>query len=465
MERKIAKEHSLKTFFFKFLIQVMLSWLAVCVIFVGILELLLRSHVLLPANTIEQDLQAWLTAVDASQPFSLDTLPNGVDYACFSAQKELLSGTLKKDSLSTASSFALDTSASSDLLVNQRVYKKIVNREQTLILTYQITATFSSPALRRLFPNVEPLLFLLFLLLFLSDLFFFILCYAKKLEKELTVLQYASTQIGLRNLDFEAHSTGITEINRILSSLLLLRDELKHSLTEQWQLQQQKREQLSCLAHDIKTPLTIIKGNAELLAESTLDATQKEYNSFILENTLQIQNYVSQMLEISKKQFSPASTCTLDELLAHIEKSARILCREKQLTFSLQKENLPEQLRLPEDPMMRILTNILDNAVQYSPKGGAIVLKASLEKNAAPVLHFSITDEGVGFSKEALRCGTTAFYRADDSRSSREHFGMGLAIVKNLVKESNGSLLLSNRPESGAQVTVILPYDAFLSSL
>lgn len=490
MERKVKRRISLKTFFLKFLVQLMLSWILVVMLFAGILELLLLTRVMLPANAVESDIRAWLSEVDGSRSFPVGELPKEVDYACFSKSGELLAGNLSGEALKTARALAEEMESapatddgtgveaegaseasleSSDTLNGRSVYKTISGTEEILVLKYQVTAVFSSPSLRRLFPSVEPFLLVLFLLLFLADVVFFILYYARRLEKELSTLQYASEQIALQNLEFESEGSRIAEISRVRQSLLVLRDELKKSLREQWQLQQQKREQLSSLAHDIKTPLTIIKGNSELLAESELNAEQEEYNSYIIENTLQIQHYVTRILEISKEQSAASVVMPLTEILASVEKSGAALCLEKQLTFRLQKEHLPEVL-LPEDAIKRILTNLLDNAVQYSPQGGTVTLTAACDtadirsfanpggsSDTVPAITFTVTDEGSGFTKAALLHGTEEFFCEDESRSGREHFGMGLAIVDRLVKELGGSLTLSNAPDGGAVVSVRLP--------
>lgn len=491
MERKVKREISLKTFFLKFLVRLMLSWLLVVMLFVGLLELLLLTRVMLPANAIENDIRVWLSEADGSRPFPVGELPKGVDYACFSKNGELLSGTLKGEALETVRALAeemesapamddrtgveaegaLDASLEiSDTLNGRSVYKTISGTEEILILKYQVTAVFSSPALRRLFPSVEPFLLVLFLVLFLADVVFFILHDARRLEKELSTLQYASEQITLQNLDFESDGSRITEISRVLRSLFVLRDELKKSLKEQWQLQQQKREQLSSLAHDIKTPLTIIKGNSELLAESALNAEQEEYNLYIMENASQIQHYVMQILEISKEQPTASVTVPLTEILAYVEKSATALCLEKQLIFRIHKEQCPDTVLLPEDAVKRIVINILDNAVRYSPQGGVVTLAVACKtaddgraaglsgsSDTASAITFTVTDEGSGFTKAALLHGTEEFFCEDESRSGREHFGMGLAIVNRLVQELGGSMSLSNAPEGGAVVSVTLP--------
>ncbi len=83
-------------------------------------------------------------------------------------------------------------------------------------------------------------------------------------------------------MDFSINPTGIREIDNISFSLEQMKGALNNSLKQQWELEQARREQISALAHDLKTPLTIIRGNAELLQDTVQDETQREYNDYIL---------------------------------------------------------------------------------------------------------------------------------------------------------------------------------------
>ena len=74
------------------------------------------------------------------------------------------------------------------------------------------------------------------------------------------------------------------------------------------------------------------------------------------------------------------------------------------------------------------------------------------------MLQLCVQDEGEGFSPQALRLATTEFYRDDESRSSREHFGLGLSIASRIAADLGGTLRLENAPEKGALVTVSLPF-------
>ena len=133
---------------------------------------------------------------------------------------------------------------------------------------------------------------------------------------------------------------------------------------------------------------------------------------------------------------------------------AESLGKKKRLSCSFHTEGLPDFLPVPKDKLQRILANLIDNAVQYSPEGGTISLFACLE---GQTLKLSIQDEGNGFSNEALLFATDEFYRSDQSRGSKEHFGLGLAIIRQIVTDLKGTLSLENVKGKGALVTVCLP--------
>ncbi len=132
------------------------------------------------------------------------------------------------------------------------------------------------------------------------------------------------------------------------------------------------------------------------------------------------------------------------------------LGKRKHLSCRLLTRNLPDSLSVPREEFQRILDNLTDNAVQYSPEGGTVFLYAELSEEH---LLFRIRDEGKGFSGEALSLAATEFYRSDQSRGSREHFGLGLSIVKQIATALGGTLTLENAPEGGALVTVCFPLD------
>lgn len=451
----------LRKFFLKFLIHVILSLTLLVTLWFGTILIMSATDMMIPANQVEKDVASLEMELDVHEEISPEELPAGAGYAIWKKDGMLLSSSLSKNELEIAKQLA----ASDDVQRNEgfftHVYKKLETDTQIIIVVYQFQAHFANPILHRIFPSFDLSMLALLLLSVAADLILISFRYAKKLKLELLPLQNAAEQIKQQNLDFEMPRSRFHEFNHVLDSLDALKNELKHSLTEQWEAEQLKKKQMAALAHDINTPLTILQGNTELLQESSLDEEQTEYTRFILENTYQIRDYVSRMIEVSKNsQRSSSPVCrNLPALLAGILENAKNLDWKKNLHFCFSSEHLPDMIPVPEDSFRRAVWNLIDNAVQYSPVGGTIqLLTECLQEKTGRMFFIQVCDEGCGFSEEALHYATTEFYRADESRGDRAHFGMGLAITKQIIYSVNGEIRIENRPEGGASVTLLIPF-------
>ena len=461
MERikRIKKEISLNRFFMVFLAHALLSLICACILWACLLAAAVCFHIITPANAAERAVSAWCASLDGHSAIAPEDIPAGADYAIFDRSGSLLRTTLEDDSLKTASELALSGEPAGIRRQGAHIYLRLETDTQYVIVSYRLVAMFASPRLRHIFPNAELFFFVLLLLLIFADLVLIAIRYARKLSKELQKLAAAAEQIRSQTLDFNVQRTKLTEFNRIMDSLEQLKADLKHSLGEQWAMEQLKKRQLTALAHDIKTPLAIVKGNAELLAETRLTEEQREYTAFILSHAEQIHRYVVGMMEISEPTSASDTFCEIRELLSSACRNIENLGKKKRLSCSLRTEDLPKSLPVRSGGLQRILDNLIDNAVQYSPEEGIVFLTAELDGND---LFVRVQDQGDGFSGEALSLAAAEFYRSDPSRNSKEHFGLGLAIAKQIVTELGGTLRLENASPKGGLVTVKLPVD-FLS--
>ena len=161
-------------------------------------------------------------------------------------------------------------------------------------------------------------------------------------------------------------------------------------------MEQQKKRQFTALAHDIKTPLAIVTGNAELLSETEQSGEQREYTAFILDHARQIHRYVTGMLELTRTDalscsadettgstLNESSLCPIQELLSAAAQDIENLRKKKHLSCSLQIKDLPGGLLVPKDKLQRILSNLIDNAVQYSPENGTVLDRKSTRLNSS----------------------------------------------------------------------------------
>lgn len=480
----------LRRFFLKFVGYVIVSLAAVFAFWVFLLFALVEAGAFLPANRVEKEVTKWQDTLDAHSNIVPSDIPEGADYTFFSHDGTLLATSLNDRALAAAEQLAAsdDAGQMQQGLLGSQVHLKIQTDAQIVIITYPLRASFANPVLARMFPSMELFGLIVLFMLVAADLILFSFHFARRLTHELLPLQEAAEQIRAQNLDFTCAKPHLKEFRRVSDSLEALRSELKRSLTKQWNLEQSQKRQISALAHDIKTPLTILKGNAELLAESPLDDEQSTYTRFILENAGQIETYALRMIEVTKNPAAMASSCvcSLSPLLASIKEHAGQLCAGAGLTLAFCLEAVPNTVPISEDSLRRAVYNLLDNAVQYSPAGGMVTVAAfsgqgCCSKNAGTLeltdgtgipdlsalpglpdfpgdcFILTVSDEGCGFSGEALRLAGTEFYRADKSRGGHTHFGLGLSITKQLVTDAGGGLFLMNRDKGGAIAGIYLP--------
>ena len=134
---------------------------------------------------------------------------------------------------------------------------------------------------------------------------------------------------------------------------------------------------------------------------------------------------------------------------------AKGLCAVKGIKLKWENRISVEHIVIDKEQIIRALTNILSNAVEYTPAEGYISLTASSDNS---YLQFVITDTGSGFSPEALKRATEQFYMGDHSRSSKSHYGIGLYAAKLIIDLHGGQLILDNSTETGgARVIVRIP--------
>ena len=227
-----------------------------------------------------------------------------------------------------------------------------------------------------------------------------------------------------------------------------------HSLTqEKLQLQtaldyaknaeENRRKLVSALAHELKTPLAVIHSYAEGLQEGIAPEQTEHYLQVITEETERMDALVLQMLDLSRLEAGKAKLrqdrFTLTEVTEKVLQKLELAAREKQLEVNfLLRENcavVADRVRIEE-----AITNLLTNAIKYTPAGGKIRIKVFSHINYA---HFRVENTGDHLPTEVLEKLWDSFYRADSARSG-EGTGLGLTIVKTVISLHNGRCQAEN---------------------
>lgn len=337
-----------------------------------------------------------------------------------------------------------------------------------LIVRYQMVAKFANPALRNLFPNAEFLILSIALILFIMQAAVTARSFGRYLKKRLDALTEIAAKAGGEDLNFEREYSDIREVDEVLGALFKMKEALKQSLKEQWESQKRKQEQVAALAHDIKTPLTIIRGNAELIQETEDSVELREWNQEILDNAAEMERYLSMLQEALRvgrqtEEVREKEEFTAELFLEEVSRRAEALGRTKKLKTDCSypedkcvlrgKSGMREQL-------LRAVGNVISNGADYCPEGGTLSIWAEKKcERAEQFLRITVTDSGPGFSPAALRHGTEQFFQADRSRAGSEHYGMGLYIARSILEEYDGKLELDNAEQGGGKVMIYIPCD------
>ena len=217
-----------------------------------------------------------------------------------------------------------------------------------------------------------------------------------------------------------------------------------------------KTEFVSNVSHEFKTPINAIEGYATLLQGMDLeDAREQEtYIDKILFNTRRLSKLVGNILLLSKVDNlgiqTNKTTYRLDEQIRQSILALEPNWTKQENDFDVDLEEITYTGN--ENLLMHVWNNLIDNAIKYGPRGGLISMRLI---RRGDMLLFTIDDEGPGISEEAKQHIFDRFYQQDTSRKA-EGNGLGLALVKQIVTISDGSITVENLPEKGCRFTVQL---------
>lgn len=452
----IKKTSSLKISFLKFLCMLFIGLIASAAVPVGLILAGTSSGLITYADYSERMTKNIVPVIAATPNLKDVQLPAGCRYLVLDKNYQVLQTSLDGRDLDRAMEYAMSGKLNENL---NKQYLFVTRKNEYVVLQYYIGSQFTNEWLYQHFPSPEILLYGLMGINALTVCVLLTSRLARKLRAQLSPIFEATEQVAQQNLEFEIGTSKIKEFQDVLTSFASMKDNLKESLEKQWNVQQSKREQIAALAHDLKTPLTVIQGNIDLMNETELDEEQKLYAGYIAESSEQIGTYIKMLIDISRA----ADGYKLDlenfdaaEYMSSIQEQANSLCLAKGLSLSMEIEKGLGTIKADKLLLERAIMNVIDNAIAFSPANATLLVSAQKAEN---FLQISVTDEGCGFTPEILQHAQEQFFMGDDSRTSDMHFGMGLYITERIIKQLNGSLVLQNSDmTNGAQVIMRIPF-------
>lgn len=454
-------------FYLKYFVFLFLGILAVVSGVFLVFEILVLNDAVYPANYAEQQAKEASGGIAGAQEVSRELIPDLCQYAVFDENGEAKGGDIEKAGMEDAWNAVQGKRSDT-----RGYYYSVIERDaEYCVLRYTIIPQFRSPVLRRYLPGPQNLFFAAGLFLILLLVVITALCFGHTLRKKMMPLISAAEKIRNQELEFDISSSDVREIEAVLRAMDDMRAALKVSLESQWKAEQRKKEQIMALAHDLKTPLTLIRGNAELLCDTKLTEEQGECADLIEKNSLRMQNYVQMLMEVTKDGYllRPQRIGTAS-FFQEVGEQMKGLCVVKKISLQESLECRVSSFSADRELLMRALMNIASNAVEYTPEGGRIFWKVRSAEEAGNMadmrdevfLLFSITDTGRGFSADGLKHAAEQFYMDDRSRHADDHYGIGLFMADLAAQQHGGQLFLENSPEmGGASVTIKIPVKKF----
>lgn len=277
--------------------------------------------------------------------------------------------------------------------------------------------------------------------------------YRKKLREPITQLQNGVERIQEDNLDFHIEYDGDDELGRLCCSMEKMRGELRQKHKALWESLEQRKLLNASVSHDLRTPITVLKGYLDYLEKNI--PQDKLTEDMLLDTVSSMQGavnrlelYVESVRDIEKIENIEIEKRSENVKLLwnELRSNVRQLAGNKEIILS--NDITVDKIQIDKGVFFRILENLLQNALRYAEKQVSINL--SREKD---FLTLTVKDDGKGFSAADLEKATTVFYSND---KEKQHFGIGLSVCKILCEKHGGLLYVGNQKEKGACVTAKL---------
>lgn len=274
--------------------------------------------------------------------------------------------------------------------------------------------------------------------------------YQKKLKKPLMILDSASAHIAAGELDYKVTYESGNEFGRLAASFEIMRESLYETNREMWRMMEGRRRLNAAFAHDLRTPLTVLRGYCDFLLKYIPEGKVDSKKALSTLSTMDVylkrlEGYTSTMSSLQKLDEIDLIPKQVDveEFCEELKNTGKLLTKNKKLVFT---GNGTGQLDLDKAAITQVYENLMSNAVRY----GEHVIRVSCHA-IGNTFNISVSDDGPGFTKEALKSASEPYYRDEKEVSDTVHFGIGLYICRLLCEKHGGGLTVEN--DHGGKVT------------
>jgi len=222
--------------------------------------------------------------------------------------------------------------------------------------------------------------------------------------------------------------------------------------------QDKQTQFIAAASHEIRNPVNTILSALSAMEKGT-DEQKREFASIAQKESRRLSKLTSDLLTLARSDkhtfIIRSSRTELDTIILECYEAFTVMAKEKNIKLTVK---LPDKAIISNnmdcDRVRQVIAILLDNAVSYTPEGGNILLECEENSKSYSI---KVADNGIGIPDEIKEKIFDRFYRADDSRTSTSHFGLGLCIAKEIVELHNGTITISNTKGGGTTLTIKLP--------
>lgn len=463
------------TSFYKVLLLSIVATLITWGLVVGLIMVL--QNKINPANYYERQIPDILAYVAENQEDMLSinakdklerVIPlEGMDYQILDTDGEILYGSFTKKYIGNKKE--LNKKLNTHLYDKQYFiqYYPILDAHTDTIgaigLRYQLNLSASNPQ------TSSWIWFLIGIIVFISPFAYFVLFsylsgrrLSRTIEEPFNHLIDNAKRIQKQDLDFPLPDMEYSkEFRQVVLAFEEMRVSLKASLGRQIQLEQERKDMVAAISHDMRTPLTIIQGHAEGLLEGKdhREDRLERYLQTIISNvnhSIRLIDDLNMVSKVEQTDFSlQPSAVNIMQFVQMKSQEYTMLCYKENITFKHAFHNESQRdsvMNIDASRITQVLDNMIVNSIRFTPENGVITWVAKIEDH---MLIFQITDSGPGFSHITKQRLFDKFYHEGETRVKHGgHTGLGLYIAQTIVKKHGGKISAYNHPNGGAFMDV-----------
>jgi signal transduction histidine kinase len=274
----------------------------------------------------------------------------------------------------------------------------------------------------------------------------------------------AAEKVAQGKLDTRLSVQGNDELADFARTFNWMASSLQEVDEQKRRLDQERRDLIAWASHDLRTPVTALRAMLEAMIDGVVSdpQTMNRYLHNMELETTNLTQLIDNLFELAqldaghiKLDYQKAS---LRDLISDTLGSMSVRARQQNISLSGEVDPDVDMLYFAPDKIQRVLSNLLDNALRYTPDGGSVTLKASHEADQVKV---TVQNSGEGVGTIDLSQVFTRFYREERSRAQskdgRRGAGLGLAITRGFVEAHGGKIWVENDPQTGVKFTFTLP--------